>query len=91
MLKKIALLLLVCVAVGVSSEALAKQKRVCGWKKSCENNPDCQCFCARKGDYREKEENDTPVYVKNDPYKKYCYCNVWDRDAYRESMEDVAD
>lgn len=80
-MKKLAIFVLLSISCAVLAQ---REAPICGTKESCEKNPDCRCYCSRKCDYRDKEENDEPVYVKNDPYKKYCYCNAWDRDAYVE-------
>ena len=56
------------------------ESRTCKGKKNCLHDKSCQCYCARIGDFRNKEADDKPVYVKNDPRGHHCYCKQWDLD-----------
>ena len=66
-----------------------KKGKLCNGRKSCVSGvpgsnvkSSCQCYCSVKCGPREKEKDDRPVYVENDPNGKYCYCKQWDLDNY---------
>ncbi len=84
MLKQVLFLLAIFCALGTGELLYAKSlptKNICGRnKEDCLNNKNCMCYCAFKGAPREKEADDKPVYVKNDPYGHYCYCKQRDLD-----------
>lgn len=62
---------------------LAKVDRsICEDEEDCVNLETCKCYCSKKCGPRKKEKDDRPVYVKNDPNGKYCYCKEWDRKNY---------
>lgn len=79
MLRNYFILLLAIFALAASFN-LDAAKRHCKGKKSCLNDQSCQCYCAYKGDFRDKEADDKPIYVKNDPRGFYCYCKQRDLD-----------
>jgi len=84
-LKKQSLLIL-AVLMMTSSAMYAKKhkprKQKCTTQESCLNNPQCQCYCAEKGGFRDKVANDKPVYIEDDPSGVHCYCKEWDLKAY---------
>lgn len=82
MLGKKVILLLVVVLYGCSGE----QSR-CQTENSCQNDPKCQCWCSQKCGYRKKVATDNPIYVKNDPNGKFCYCKQWDADNYENNCK----
>gem|GEM_PF-1948739 len=92
MVKKILFLLttvglLGCGELLLAKKAAAKKENICGKnKKSCLEDKNCLCYCSRKCGPREKQSDDAPVYVENDPNGKYCYCKPWDRDKFEEQM-----
>lgn len=54
---------------------------ICPTKQTCKDKGNaCQCWCSHKCGPRDKEEDDNPVYVNDDPYGNYCYCKQWDLD-----------
>lgn len=88
MLKKYAYALLVCLACGGVVAGVIHHKRkkaaeICNTKKACIND-DCQCYCSMKCGFRDKTDDDRPVYIENDPNGKHCYCKQWDLDNYQE-------
>jgi len=82
MLRKRILLLLVVLLYGCSGE-----KSTCQTKESCQNDPNCQCWCSQKCGYRKKGASDNPVYVKNDANGKFCYCKKWDAKNYKNNCK----
>lgn len=79
-------LLLVLVALSINSTVESRQQSAgfCGKsKRNCKdlNNP-CQCYCSWKCGPRDKQPDDKPVYVENDPAGIYCYCKQRDLDHY---------
>lgn len=86
--KNYLLLGIVLASFSLSECASKKSKKPrCKTEKSCINDNSCECYCSRKCGFREKEENDQPVYVENDPNGKYCYCKQWDLDNYKENCK----
>lgn len=62
----------------------------CRDEESCINDDNCQCYCSVKCGFRKKDmKSDRPVYIKNDPNGKYCYCKQWDADYYNKRHCDV--
>lgn len=57
----------------------------CATKEACLNDPNCLCWCSQICNWRQKTENDHPVYIENDPYGKFCYCKQWDYDHYEDN------
>lgn len=57
----------------------------CTSKEACVSDPNCQCWCSVKCGWRDKKEGDHPIYVKNDPNGKHCYCKQWDFDHYEDN------
>jgi hypothetical protein len=56
-------------------------KKVCTNVKECADlYNSCQCYCSRKCGFRDKQTDDTPIFVPNDPAGHYCYCKQWDLD-----------
>lgn len=51
-------------------------------EEQCTMDNSCQCYCSHLCGFRDKEADDMPVYVPNDPYGNFCYCKPWDRDNY---------
>lgn len=67
---------------------------ICPTKGQCSDltNP-CKCYCSHECDPRDKKpEEDSPVFVADDPDGKYCYCKQWDLDNFYlcKSKEKVA-
>ncbi len=61
----------------------------CQTKKGCLNDPNCPCWCSVICEYRDKKDDDRPVFVDNDPNGKFCYCKAWDKENYKERQCDV--
>ena len=61
-------------------------KQSCATSQTCKDlNNNCKCYCSRVCHFRDKfVEEDTPVYVENDPNGIHCYCKQWDLDHYQE-------
>ena len=76
--------ILVTALIVVCAVTYAKknEKQRCDTKENCLNNKQCQCYCSELGDFRDKDSDDRPVYVKDDPNGVYCYCKQWDLDVY---------
>ena len=72
------------VALLFSTAGIANPKP-CSSEESCLKDPNCECWCSQKCGFRKKEKGDHPVYIKNDPNGKYCYCKQWDVDHYEEN------
>jgi hypothetical protein len=52
---------------------------ICPTKRTCvDKNNACKCWCSHKCGPRDKEPEDSPVYVNDDKYGNYCYCKPWD-------------
>ena len=84
-LKHYCLILIACtISIFGKSTVLNEYKPanavICPTKKTCINKKDCKCWCSHLCGPREKEEDDSPVYVNDDPYGNYCYCKQWDLD-----------
>lgn len=60
----------------------------CKSKDSCLTDPNCECWCSVKCGYRKKTSKDHPVYIKDDPNGKHCYCKQWDADHYEDNCVD---
>jgi hypothetical protein len=76
-------MVLSCALIGALS---AQSDESCGAnKQACQDkaNP-CKCYCSEQCAPRDKKEKDNPVYVENDPYGNYCYCQQWDKDNFVE-------
>lgn len=54
----------------------------CTSKEDCINDPNCLCWCSQICNWRKKTAEDRPVYIANDPHKKFCYCKQWDYEHY---------
>jgi hypothetical protein len=81
--KKYFSLLIIALLCAETTQARRYKKRICGTnKQACLNDPTCQCYCSRVCNFRDKMDDDKPVYVPNDPNGKYCYCKQWDLDAF---------
>ena len=57
----------------------------CTTEDDCMNNSKCECWCSRKCGFRSKKPDDSPIYMKDDPNGKNCYCKQWDYDYYEEN------
>lgn len=54
---------------------------ICPTKQTClDMKNGCKCWCSHKCGPREKEEDDSPVYVNDDKNGNFCYCKQWDLD-----------
>lgn len=54
---------------------------ICPTKKTClDMKNGCMCWCSHKCGPREKEDDDSPVYVNDDKNGNFCYCKQWDLD-----------
>jgi len=73
--------------VGTYVDAKRNKRKPCHTKKDCYKKSTCKCYCAEKGDFRKKTDNDEPVYVTDDPNGIYCYCKQWDLDNYPGPVE----
>jgi len=81
-LTKIALFLLFFASLtGCGSKKIVP----CGSREACLKDPNCYCWCSQICNWRKKTDTDSPVYIANDRYKKYCYCTQWDYDHYRDN------
>jgi len=102
MVKKMLLLMIACLSVGlvqanVAKDAPKETEALCGDKKSCEDvdNKSCKCWCAYKPGPREKvspkdnaKKHDNPKFRKLKHNKEAkCYCAP--RDIEKET-KDVA-
>lgn len=58
---------------------------VCDEQGCLDENNNCLCYCAQKGDYRQKEASDNPVWVAEGVGARgvHCFCKQWDLDAYK--------
>lgn len=85
------------VIAGVALVALAAYARTYGHKhkrcdneQSCKKDSHCQCYCSELGDYRDKVNEDEPVYLpkgkkkmtKNGEQIVHCFCKQWDIDKF---------
>ncbi len=70
--------IILCLLGCTSAEAGNSKKPVFKTAQDCAKST--LCYCSEKGDYRKREASDTPIFVPNDPYGKYCYCKQWDLD-----------
>jgi hypothetical protein len=61
---------------------LQARRKICRTEQECINNPQCACYCSRMCGFRNKEANDQPIYIANDPEGKFCYCKPWDYKNY---------
>lgn len=68
-------------AYGCGSKPLPK----CQNEDECLNNHRCQCWCSEICSYRDKLFRDHPIYIRNDPNGKFCYCKQWDLDHYEDN------
>lgn len=82
-------LMMLFVVMGVTtldarSKSGSAQKSFCGKnKRACQDlNNSCQCYCSWKCGPRDKQPDDKPIYVENDPAGIYCYCKQRDLDNY---------
>jgi hypothetical protein len=80
MLGKKLLLLMVVLLYGCSGQP-------CQTKASCQNDPKCECWCSQKCGFRKKDATDNPIYIKNDPDGKFCYCKKWDYKNYKNNCK----
>lgn len=83
-MKKLGLLLSMCVVFGMQQVEAKKKKaaKICTTEQSCVNDTNCQCYCSVGCGFRDKNKNDRPIYVENDPNGKHCYCKPWDYENY---------
>jgi hypothetical protein len=65
---------------GAYADGPAKTRQEC-------NDPDSQCWCSQSCGYRDKTEEDNPIYIKNDRNGKFCYCKQWDLDYYDKNCK----
>jgi hypothetical protein len=60
-----------------------RNRAACDNKNNCQSlKSKCQCYCSAVGHFRDKNSDDKPVYVENDPNGVHCYCKQWDLDAF---------
>lgn len=77
------LLLLALLPMLMVADATVKGP-ICADETTCADlDSNCQCYCSRKCGYREKEVDDAPIYIKNDPTGIKCWCKQWDKDNYK--------
>ncbi len=79
------LFLMACIVPMLIGCDAAMTKKTCATKETCQTDPNCKCWCSVKCDWRVKVAGDKPVYIENDPNGKFCYCNQWDYDHYRDN------
>ncbi len=54
---------------------------ICPTKQTCQDmKNNCKCWCSHKCGPRDKEADDSPVYVNDDKHGNFCYCKQWDLD-----------
>lgn len=73
------------VAALSSCGSSSKERYRCDSKEACLSDPDCLCWCSQICNWRKKTAQDHPVYIKNDPNGKFCYCKQWDFDHYNDN------
>jgi hypothetical protein len=68
-----------------SGEAQNDQGTLCATTKSC-SDPDnpCKCYCSKSCGPRDKQIDDNPIFVQDDPAENFCYCKQWDKDNYED-------
>jgi len=65
-------------------DLLKYNPKACKTEDNCQKlSSNCKCFSSVKCKFRKKNKNDRPIYIANDPEKKYCYCNQLDKDEYK--------
>jgi len=68
---------------GMRKRSMKSSSGSCRMGASCADmNNECQCYCSVKCGFRDKREDDKPVYVENDPNGLGCYCKQVDLDEY---------
>lgn len=82
MLKNYIVLLLVSITLPLVAEKKS-QNRTPRTPAQCRDSR-YQCYCSRICEWRDKGEDDEPVWVENDPAGIHCYCKPWDRDNYNK-------
>ncbi len=80
-LKKYLYLILLC-ATSVNLLRADSSKELSADEASCLRDASCKCYCSGICKFRDKNESDKPVWVKNDPNGKFCYCKQWDLDEF---------
>jgi hypothetical protein len=75
---------LICIPLIAFGDQKTENSPICN-KETCVNDPNCLCWCSQICNWRKKTAEDRPVYIKNDPHKKYCYCKQWDFDNYENN------
>ena len=77
------LFLLLALSVNLIEARQRVQNQPCQNREDCEDlNNTCRCYCSRMCGFREREANDAPIYVEDDPAGNHCYCRQWDLDNY---------
>lgn len=82
--KNFLLIALLCISASLLEGGRRQPEApICDSEEDCINNDDCQCYCSVKCGFRDKTEDDRPVYIENDPNGKNCYCKEWDHKNYK--------
>lgn len=80
--------MIVLAGVGLTARRDKPHHQRCKTKESCLNNPNCQCYCSGIAGYRDKIEEDNPVYVETNEYidsngeAVHCFCKPWDKEKF---------
>lgn len=73
-LKKSIIALSMIASIGLVYAGTESKNPRCMDKKSCLNNPNCECYCSVKCGPRKKTSKDSPIWIENDPHGHHCYC-----------------
>lgn len=80
--------LIVLVLGSLSSELIQATGRVCLTRATCSAlNATCKCYCSKKCGFRDKEADDYPILIPDDPEAKYCYCKPADLKEFSTSCK----
>ena len=79
--------LLVFVTFMVASSLSASNEICCTQKESQNMMRSCKCYCSKKCAARQKELDDRPVWIEDDPYGIHCYCNAEDAENVGRCMK----
>ncbi len=59
----------------------------CVNREACETDPDCLCYSSDECTFRKKNQStDHPVFIDDDPYGNYCYCNRRDYENFQKNQ-----
>lgn len=79
--------MLIVAVLMLAGAGLYARKR-CTTPEDCRENENCQCYCSGIAGYRNKVDEDNPVYVESDEYIAkngevvHCFCKPWDKTKF---------